>query len=350
MRFRPSAAAALALAAAACGKTSEPEPQLSFAAVAGMTCADGSATGIGLSRGSSEVLVFLNGGGACWDACHCEASPGPFGPAELALGQAELLAGSILDRNLAGNPFAGFTMVFVPYCTGDVHAGDAVQSYAASGTCPAAGTWRHRGHRNLQAVLAWIDANLPRPTRVVVAGSSAGGFGSLLAYDLVRSRWPAGSSPAVSASLLDDSGPTFEPSAANTGLPPELVTAWWDAWGLTSTVSPVCPGCENDLSQIWDVLSARYPGDRLALLSNTQDATIRGFFGGMTGLDFEGALDTLAVKLESLPAGNARTFRVAGTAHALLVSPATYRAGSTPLLGWLDPVAAGTGAFFSAGP
>ena len=342
MRLRLSAALALALAA--CGKTSEPDPQFTFAPVAGMSCADGSPTGIGLSRGGPEVLLFLNGGGACWNSCYCGGvSPGPFGAAELAVGQAQLLPGTILDRKVARNPFAGFTMVFVPYCTGDVHAGDAVQSYPARVGCPSVGTWRHFGRRNVEAVLDWIGANLPRPTRIVVAGSSAGGFGALLGYDVVRKRWPEAS--AVTVGLLDDSGPIFPPTA----LDPSLTNAWWDSWALDSTVTPLCPGCKSDLSQIWSVLSGKYPRDLISLVSSTDDPTIEGYFG-LPPMSFATALDALSTQLDNLPSRNVATFRTSTRGHALLLSPASYRAGSTTLLDWLDPIAVGTGAFASAAP
>jgi hypothetical protein len=332
--------AALALAAllAACGKTTtDPEPTLTFVPVAGMNCADGSSTGLGVSRGSAEVLLYLSPGGACWSLGSCDASPGPFRAADLALAEQVALRGSILDRQLAGNPFARWTLVVVPYCTGDVHAGDSVQTYGAQ-------VWRHRGHANVDAAVAWIDANLPRPTRIVVAGSSAGGFGALLAYDIVRSRWPSGSVPAVSAGLVDDSGPTFDPPA----LPTALTYAWWDAWNLASTVTPLCPGCKDQLSALWPTLSGKYPGDLMGLLSTTADATMRGFFGNLTGFEFEQALSDLAGKIE--PLGNAKTFRTVGTGHALLLSPASYSAPGRSLLSWLDPIAVGTGAFASAGP
>ena len=333
MRLR-LAALALALAAAACGSDSRPpEPSFTFVPVSGMACANGSGTGIGLSRGSNEVLVFLNGGGACWSQAECGASPGPFGTADLALGQ-QLLPGTILDRKLAANPFAGFTLVFVPYCTGDVHAGDSVQTYAGT-------IWRHRGHRNLDAALAWIDANLPHPARVVISGSSAGGFGALLGYDLVRARWPESS--GVGAALVDDSGPTFDGTVIDTA----LRTAWWDAWGLDSTVTPVCPGCRNDLSDVWPTLSKAHPVDLFTLLSTTDDTTIEVFLG-LQSSTFTSALGTLAAKIGALP--NARTFRVTGVGHGLLASPASYQAGSTPLVAWLDPIAVGTGAFVSVGP
>jgi hypothetical protein len=336
---RPAFLAALALSLAACGGE-KPPPPFTFVPVAGMSCADGSPTGVGLSRGGDAVLVFLNGGGACWAAGACDASAGPFGAAELAAAQL-LVGGTILDRKLPGNPFAGFTVVFVPYCTGDVHAGESEQTYGGV-------TWRHHGHRNVEAALDWIAASLPRPSRVVVAGSSAGGFGALLAFDLVRARWPEGDTPEVGAALVDDSGPTF----VGTAIPASLRNAWWDAWNLASTVPPSCTTCQDDLSALWPTLSAAHPSDRLALLSTTADATMRGFFSGMTGLEFEGALAELALELESLP--NARTFRVGdparATDHALLAAPALYSAQGTSLLGWLAPLATGNGGFTSAGP
>jgi len=333
--------AALALALAACGGEGKPTPTFTFVPVAGMSCADGSPTGVGLSRGGDAVLVFLNGGGACWAAGACDASAGPFGAPELALAE-PLVTGTILDRKLPGNPFAGFTLVFVPYCTGDVHAGDSEGIYGGV-------TWRHHGRRNVQAALDWIASSLPHPSRVVVAGSSAGGFGALLSYDLVRARWPEGSTPPVGAALVDDSGPTF----VATAIPAALRNAWWDAWNLASTVTPSCPTCQDDLSALWPILSGAYPGDRFALLSTTHDATMRAFFGGMVGSEFEGALGELAqVVIEPLP--NARTFRVGdparATDHALLAAPALYSAQGTSLLPWLAPLATGTGAFTSAGP
>src|SRR6266545_3474680 len=55
------------------------------------SCGDGSTTGIGVNPGdSSNVLVFLEGGGACWSYESCfvnrtVATDGPFGSAEFAV-------------------------------------------------------------------------------------------------------------------------------------------------------------------------------------------------------------------------------------------------------------------------
>jgi hypothetical protein len=323
-------AVSLALVLGACGSDPDPAPRLEWVPVAGMRCANGSPTGVGLSRGSANLLVFLNGGGACWGAGvgQCNADPGPFGAAELSIART-FVPGTILDRDLPGNPFAGWTMVFVPYCTGDVHAGDRADITPYG--------WLHHGWRNLEAALAWTGTALPPPARVTIAGSSAGGFGTLLAYDLVRRRWPSTDPASPFVALLDDSGPTF----VTTAIPESLRDAWWGAWNLTSTVTPLCPGCRDDLSAIWDVLSQAHPDDRFALLSSTADATIRSFFGGMTGLDFGAALGALAVKLEDLPGANACTFRVSGQDHALLLRPGAYSADGTRLLDWLSDMAAG---------
>jgi hypothetical protein len=305
--------------------------------VSGMACADGSATGVALSRGSGDVLVFLSGGGACWGDGPCDPStPRRFDPADFDAARRFLLPGTILDRELPGNPFAGWTMVFVPYCTGDVHAGDR------DGVDHGGVVWNHRGRRNLEAALGLVATTLPTPPRAVLAGSSAGGFGALLGYDVLRGRWSA--EGGTTAGLLDDSGPTF----VTTAIPASYRAAWWDDWGLDATVTPRCPDCAGDLSAIWTTLSTTYPSDRLALLSSTWDATMRGFFGQMTGPDYETALDDLALQLDALP--NARTFRVTGTAHPLLLRPSAHAAGETTLLEWLSAFAAGDPGWGSAGP
>jgi hypothetical protein len=330
-------AAVLALAVlAACG--GDPEPAtFEWTPVSGMACADGSATGVALSRGSGDVLVFLNGGGACWGDGPCDAStPRRFDRSDFELARGLLLPGTILDRELPGNPFAGWTMVFVPYCTGDVHAGDR------DGVDHGGVLWDHRGRRNLQAALELVATTLPTPPRAVLAGSSAGGFGALLGYDVLRGHWPE--EGGTTAALLDDSGPTF----VGTAISSSLRDAWWDAWNLTSTVSPRCPDCRDDLSAVWTALSAAHPSDRFALLSSTWDATMRGFFGGLTGDEYATPLGALALQLDALP--HARTFRVTGTAHPLLLRPSAHATGDTTLLEWLSGFAAGDPGWASVGP
>jgi hypothetical protein len=361
MRPRPPLAAALglALAAAACGSggggPAATAPSQGWLDVAGMKCADGSPTGLWLSRGSGpELLLVLSGGGACWSADRCPTDVlSQFGKAEWDFLQLlHLMDGSIADRTIPRNPFRTWNIVFVPYCTGDVHAGDATNDYV--GVLPT--TWRQRGFANLEAAIDRVKAEVPAPARVVVSGFSAGGFGALVAHDLVHGAWDPGAATSLDAVLLDDSGPTFIGTAQ---MPAQLLADWWDAWNLASTLGAACPGCRSDLSQAWDGLHARYPNDRLALLSTTQDSTMRGFFADpvnattMDPMVFQAGLDALCTHLSDAARfdGRAACFRVAGAQHTMILDAGSFAAGgSEPLWDWLTQLVTDDPSWGPAGP
>jgi len=290
-------------------------------------CQDGSPTGLAVSQGSGpDLVLFLNGGGACWDFLTCEvlslATRGPFGEAQFETLRAGVLPGSILDRELPGNPLADATLVFVPYCTGDVHVGDRVTTYTGDGG-PA--TWKHVGRANLDAFLARIAVTWPAPRRLVVSGSSAGGFGALLEYDAIRSRWPA-----VSGFLLDDSGPPVGEGSIS----PSLVSAWREAWGAGSLLDPLCEGaCRSGFGAALSAVAERWPDDRLAVIASLRDAVVSGYFE-VREVDLEADLRAMASGIVA-PLPNARAFLVPGERHALLTSPADYAQGVT-LLGWIS--------------
>ncbi|BDG03914.1 pectinacetylesterase family protein [Anaeromyxobacter oryzae] len=330
------AAAVLALAALlACGggggggHAGGPGPDLprnvwTWVDVPGAVCSDGSGTGIAVNRGTddAEVVVFLDGGGACWDLLTCftfkTANPGPFARPQFEARIAKA-PGTILDRALPGNPYRDATFVFVPYCTGDVHWGDAVQRYPGS---PAA--YHHAGRTNLAADLDLLEASLPAPAKVVVSGASGGGFGSLLAFDDAKQRWPS-----ARGYLVDDSGPPF----VKDDISPAIRAAWFAAWRLDRTLLPLCPECATDLSQLFPTLSRKYPGERLALLSSTQDSVIRAFT--LLGpSEFESAILRLATDVVN-PLPTARTFLVPGDTHTMVGHPVDFTAGGVPLVEWL---------------
>lgn len=302
--------------------------------IEGAVCNDGSPTGIGVEPAlgdGADVLVFLDGGGACWDALTCftlgTATPGPFGEAELTERARALVPGSIFDRTLADNPYRDFTFVFVPYCTGDVHAGDAVREYPGA---PAA--WHHKGAANLTAIFDHLGSELDAPGRVVVSGASAGGFGALLGFDLARRQWPD-----ARGYLVDDSGPPLE------AIPDVTVAAWILAWELDRTVTPLCGAeCLADLSLLFPAVAAKYPEDRLALLTSTQDRTMRYFFGDpltltmMSAATFESSVRALVESIEDAEdPGRTHSFVVRGDSHTMLQSPASFTSEGTPLLDWL---------------
>ena len=230
-----------------------------------MGCDDGSRTGVAVNPapggGGGDLFIYFMGGGACWDASTCfvlnTSVHGPFGQAQWDGTGAPSVAHA-LDRARATNPFREASYVFVPYCTGDLHAGSNVATYDVLGPRMFA----HVGRRNVEALLPRLRATLPAPARVVIAGSSAGGFGATLNYDLFRRAYPA-----ARAALVDDAGPFLE----GDGIPADERAAWYANWHLGDVVDPLCADCRADLSRLYPALVAKHPQDRMALLTSLQD-------------------------------------------------------------------------------
>ena len=302
-------------------------------------CSDGSATGIGVNPGGGPDLVFfLEGGGACASGTTCfalhTATLGPFGAAEFAVRSASN-SGSILDRALPGSPFADATLVYVPYCTGDVHGGDRVVTYSDG----PGGTMHHTGHTNILAYLKRVAATYPSPRRLVVSGSSAGGFGTLVNYQAFRGYYPASQ-----GFLVDDSGPPLESAGG------PLIQAGFQNWGIADLLDSLCGAgvCEADLSKALAALVRKYPADRLALLSWNADPTISAYFL-ITEAAFTAALLKMASDVID-PANNARAFIVTGQAHTMLGQAGTVSQNGIPLVTWLTQQVTGSASWLSEEP
>ena len=141
------------------------------------------------SPSSDELLIFFNGGGACWfgEACDLASQPNIHSPfADMPQNNPASMKG-IFDFSNSENPFAEFDMVYLPYCTGDVHLGAGPTEYRYKN--PAGDevevTAFHNGYENSTTVLKWSYEKFPAPTKVVLAGSSAGAIGASFYAGLV---------------------------------------------------------------------------------------------------------------------------------------------------------------------
>jgi hypothetical protein len=92
--------------------------------------------------------------------------------------------GGVFDFADERNPFADYSIVCVPYCTGDVHAGNATTEYAPGLTI------QHKGYVNGTAALDYLAAIFPAAAGVVVAGESAGSIVAPFYAGLVSDRLP----------------------------------------------------------------------------------------------------------------------------------------------------------------
>ncbi|WP_242333200.1 pectin acetylesterase-family hydrolase [Anaeromyxobacter sp. SG66] len=320
-----------------------------------------STTGLALSWGSpasTDLVVFLQGGGACWDFFTCGGAPelvpktassGPFGPDEFARDIYAKYPRSWVRRENLPAALRDATIVFVPYCTGDVHSGDAVATYASPIQGRPSVTWHHVGHANVLAFLKRLGATFPSPAKLVVSGSSAGGFGSLSSYSAARRYWPH-----AKGYLVDDSGPPL----AGAAIPASTRDTWYARWGMGASLDGFCPGCRTDLSQGLRELAERYPGDRIALLSHLQDLTIRGFFGTFTLLPspaftpmpadrFEAELRLLGTSVMDPATSNAKYFFTTGDAHPTLEDPTVVTTPAPGLEAWLELMLADSAAWES---
>jgi hypothetical protein len=278
------------------------------------------------------------GGGACWDASTCyvlnTAVHGPFGQAQWE-GTAAPSISRALDRARATNPFRNASYVFVPYCTGDLHAGNQVVTYDVLGPRMHA----HVGRRNVEALLPRVRATWPAPTRVVVSGSSAGGYGATFNYDLFRQAYPG-----AQAALVSDAGPLLEGG----GIPDGHRVAWWTNWRLGDVVDPLCADCRGDLSRLYPALVAKYPQDRMALLTSLQDSVIRTYFLILLGLDLEQRIRSLVAN-RLAPTATFRGFIIPGESHTLLAAMDTIMSGGMTLEAWLAAMMAGDAGWATIG-
>lgn len=290
-------------------------------------CDDGTPTGIGVnpSATSTNVLVYFEGGGACWDYNTCvtlnTSAHGPFGMTQFQAVVAGV-GGTVVDRATAQSPFKDWNLVFVPYCTGDLHAGSADPTYT-NGT--ASKTIHHRGHTNALAFLSRLAATFRTPAKIAVAGSSAGGGGAVFNYPAFRAYWPT-----TSMYLVDDSLPLF----VGDSIPPAVRDPWFASWNLGAITDPLCGApCRSDLSLAMKALATRYASDRMALLTSQQDQTIRSYYQ-LGAAAFQMALATLTTSVLD-PLGHFKHFYVNGATHTMLGSPASYTSGTAPLWTWL---------------
>lgn len=278
-------------------------------------CANGSTTGIGvnLTTKSSRVIIYLEGGGACWDATTCytlgTASniTSGYGEADFK-GEAASTSylaeqGGFFDRSDATNPLKDYSYVYVPYCTGDIHAGNNVADYGGKMT-------KHVGFKNMSAYLARVVPTFPAAERVVIAGSSAGGLGA--AYNWWQTQQAFGS---VRVDLIDDSGTPMPTDVPAHGYEPTQRTNW----GLEGTIPPGCTACKQNLDALLPFYAQQFPTHRGALLSYVQDSVLPTFYGISTMQFEQGLTEETTQKFD--PSPNLRYFLVGSSGHVLWFDP-----------------------------
>jgi hypothetical protein len=288
-------------------------------------CADGSTTGIGVNLGAAGArpLIYLEGGGACWseETCYTQMLAANFttgySASNFATDSAKSgplgLPGSFFDRTVATNPFKDYSYVYVPYCTGDAHAGNNVVQYGPH-------TAHHVGFKNFAAYLSRLVPTFSAADRVLLAGSSAGGYGAVFNW------WQAQQAfGSLRVDMIDDSGTLMPPDVDAEGSGFEAMERV--QWNLAATLPSGCTSCATDLSSIFGYSAQALPNNHAALLSYTQDSVIPIFYG-LTTAEFTTGLTEL-VSQEITPNAGFRSFLDNAVGHELWAMPALASAGVT---------------------
>lgn len=243
----------------------------------GAVCGNGSPYKFFVNRtpNTSNMLIYMEGGGACWDYETCTGGSrlgarNPDGIPDDYLDIANPESALVSPFVFRLNPFTRiktqlWNIVYLPYCTGDLYAGDRVALYDSEDGSDSI-VWHHNGLRNVRAVLAWLKDNLPRPGQAMFTGCSAGGGGTLANYAHLREDLGPNRS-----FMLNDSGPIYPaPQDGDTGIYPSVPLQGFirEAWGLdTGPVQELerrLPAFDpSDMGTINGAVAQRFPEDRL---------------------------------------------------------------------------------------
>jgi len=232
-------------------------------------CSRGTDWSFWVRRGKeNRVLYYFQGGGACWDYLTCEQI-GTFKPSTGPGDDPSNRGGGFADFDDPRNPFRDWHVVFVPYCTGDIHWGSADVEHELFGNTA---TIRHRGFQNAQVAEKWAREHFVHPDEIFVTGSSAGAYGAIL-NSLYLQEWVYAS---TRFSVLGDAGNGIVPQRFLA----EEISKWnieenLPAW-ITALDKPVT---ELDASTLWAESAKAYPQNRFANYSTSFD----GGSGGQIG-------------------------------------------------------------------
>ncbi len=291
-------------------------------------CADGSAWSY-FVRDSSEtkVMFFLEGGGACFTAQMCAKGSDTY---KQVVGQEGGFAETegVFDLDNPKNPFADYSIVFVPYCTGDVHGGSVTKDYGDGVVV------QHKGFVNGSTAMTALLERFPDATEVVVAGVSAGSFPTPAYAGLI-----ADSLPNASVRVIAD----------GSGAIPDAMGAVSSNWGLLEALPQwpeIAGATAADVTPSWifEIAAKHDPEIRFARHDYAFDATLADYAAmvGIAASDLLPLMEANEAKVEAF-SGDMSTWIAPGDNHTILSKADMYseELGGVRFIDWLSDFVAG---------
>ncbi len=229
-------------------------------------CFEGGLYFVGLRDvGAKNLIVNLQGGGACW--------PGFFECKEdVGIGEFESVDEDLNKPDTAPS----WNTTFIPYCDGSNYLGDNVVDYDEDGITDHS----HWGIRHLSAGLNLARSELEDPDKILITGCSAGGYGTFSAMLLARLKFPN-----ARIYVLNESGPGMTDANKN-GI--------WDLvrenWGMQEWMPNQFDDSQGSLLPLYSWMLAYDPLIKVAVFSSYKDAVLANEFLEIPGNEFKNRL------------------------------------------------------------
>jgi hypothetical protein len=233
----------------------------------------------------NKLMIDFRGGGACWDTLTCGfAQSGAL--FSLEAGTVDQFTASIAPGDIYSqeSPFAEWTIIHLPYCTGDIHWGNNVVDYSGN-------ELQHKGFVNASTALAWVYEHFQAPADILVTGCSAGAYGAAAHSAYVRNHYE-GSNVRV---LADSGAGIITESFLEDSLP---------NWNAQANLPPFVPGLDGPLTElsmpdVYIAIAETFPDMIMAQTATAFDADQIFFYTAMGGsaadwpVLFRQSLDTI---------------------------------------------------------
>jgi hypothetical protein len=246
--------------------------------------------------GSDNLVIYLEGGGACWKGL-CAANE----TAE-QLNAGNIPAGGILSTDPAVSVVADWNVVYLPYCDGSVFSGDNEVTGEAQPRI-------HHGIENLTAGVDLAKELFPEPKRIFLAGSSAGGYGTLSGTGIVRLHYPESELMVFNDSGLGLSNPDT----------PQMLADIKADWHFDQFIPESCTECKT--GQTTAIIGWALEHDetlRVSGFSSYADSVIAGAFLQMQPDAFKALLLEETGKIHEAYPDRFERFFIEGGQHTTL--------------------------------
>jgi hypothetical protein len=264
-----------------------------------------------------QLLIHFQGGGACWNNINCDLKRRPtYDPTVDDDDQPKQVG--VFDFANPENPFKDFTVVFVPYCTADVHLGNRLVTYSdPPDNSGRVSTFQihHEGYPNAMAAVSWAFANILSPKIVFVSGVSAGAIASPFFAAVVAERYKK----SRIIQLGDGAGGYRTPT----------VTKLLENWGALDVIRRTPPYLKEqgpiNFETLYTVAARNLPSLKFSQFNTVEDDTQLSFLRliGVEGVSLEQLIEQNYADIrKTYP--SFRTFTAPGKTHTVLSRPEFY--------------------------